>query len=245
MSKLLRDIPVEKHIAKHMHWFECRRAEWLQVPERPSSRGPYVAISRALGSGGDAVARLMAEQLGWPLFDREIIEAIAEKTHVREELVAQFDEHVRSAFDTYLQNLYTGRIFDASKYLYHLSQVLLGIAQYGQAVILGRGANLILPGAKGLRARIVAPLASRVKNLMQERRLAEKQAVQAVAAHDQEQKAFFQRYFHSDPDDPNAYDVVINTGGMEPENVAKFLTQLLAAKSATQTELLRAPQAVL
>lgn len=234
MSKLLRDIPVEKHIAKHMHWFERKRVEWqqapLRAPLRAPSHGPYVAISRALGSGGDTVARLVAEQLGWPLFDREIIEAIAEKTHVREELVAQFDEHVRSALDTYMQNLYTGRLFDASKYLYHLSQVLLGIAQYGQAVILGRGANLILPSASGLRARLIAPLAVRVNNLRHERNLGEKQALQILAAHDQEQKEFFQRYFRNDPNDPGTYDVVINTAGVKLEHAANFLTQMLAAK---------------
>lgn len=230
MSKLLRDIPVEKHIAKHMHWFERKAAEWRQLPARRAAGGPYLTISRELGSGGDAVARLVAEKLGWPLFDREIIEAIAEKTHVREELVAQFDEHVRSAFDTYLQNLYTGRIFDAPKYLYHLSQVLLGIVELGQAVILGRGANLILPSANGLRARIVAPHALRVKNLMRERAVQEKEAAQLLAAHAQEQKAFFQRYFHNDPNDPVTYDVVVNTEGVAPERVAKFLARLLAAK---------------
>lgn len=245
MSKLLRDIPVEEHIAKHMHWFERKAAEWRQLPARRAAGGPYLTISRELGSGGDAVARLVAEKLGWPLFDREIIEAIAEKTHVREELVAQFDEHVRSALDTYMQNLYTGRIFDASKYLHHLSQVLLGIVQYGQAVILGRGANLILPGANGLRARIVAPWAVRVNNMRQERDLSEKEAVQMLAAHDHEQKAFFQRYFHNDPNDPGTYDVVINTEGVELENAAKLLTQLLAAKIGAAPASFRAKEAAL
>lgn len=235
MSKLLRDIPVEKQIAKHMQWFERKRAERQEQTSgaRATPLGPYVAISRELGSAGEAVAHLLAEQLHWPVFDREIIEAIAAKTHVREELVAQFDEHVRSALDTYLQNLYTGRLFDASKYLYHLSQVLLGIVQYGQAVILGRGANLILPGARGVRARLVAPREVRVQNLMREHRLVEKQALQMLEAHDREQRDFFQRYFHSQPDEACAYDVIINTGTMGGEHAATLLRQMLALKSGT------------
>ncbi len=233
MSKLLRDIPVEKHIARHMQWFEHKRAEQQTQHARSPALlpQPYVALSRELGSGGDAIARLLAEQLGWPLFDREIIEAIAEKTHVREELVAQFDEHVRSAFDTYLQNLYTGSIFDASKYLYHLSQVLLGIVQYGHAVILGRGANFILPGAKGLRVRIVAPRAVRVQNIMREREVAEKDALHLVVKHEDEQRVFFQRFFHAAPDDPHAHDVIVNTANMANEEVATFLREWLTLKS--------------
>lgn len=233
MSKLLRDIPVEKQIAKHMQWFERRRAERQEQTSRARvlPLGPYVALSRELGSEGEAVAHLLAEQLNWPLFDREIIEAIAEKTHVREELVAQFDEHVRSALDTYLQNLYTGRVFDASKYLYHLSQVLLGLVQFGQAVILGRGANLILPAERGLRARLVAPREARVKNLMREHKLVEKQALHMLEAHDREQRDFFQRHFHRKPDDPCAYDAIINTSAMGIENAATLLRQMLTMKS--------------
>lgn len=237
MSKLLRDIPVEKQIAKHMQWFERKRAEQQTTPVRTQawSAQPYVAISRELGSGGDVIAQRLAEQLGCPLFDREIIEAIAEKTHVREELVAQFDERMRSAFDTYLQNLYTGRLFDASKYLYHLSQVLLGIVQCGRAVILGRGANFILPEAKGLRVRLVAPREVRVKNLMRERALVEKEALQLIVKFDGEQRAFFQRFFHAAPDDPCAHDVIVNTAHLGVENVASFLRQCLLCKTESET----------
>jgi len=236
MSRLLRDIPVERQIAQHMQWFERKREQGQRQvqstrPSVPPQLGPYLSISRELASGGNELAQSLAEKLGWPIFDREIIEAIAEKSHVREELVALFDEHVRSAFDTYLQNLYTGRIFDSSKYYYNLSQVLLGIVRYGHAVILGRGANFILPAESGLRVRVVAPLEMRMKKLMREENLSEKHALQQLLAHDHEQEAFFQHYFHSKPDDPRAYDIVVNSGTVSLEYASTILLQLLAAKS--------------
>ncbi len=235
MSKIFREIPVEKQIARHMQWSERCREEGqrqgtpaLRAPGR--KLGPYISISREVGSSGNALAVALAEKLHWQLYDREILEAIASRTHVREELVARFDEHVQSELDTYLRNLFTNQILDNTQYLYHLTQGLLSIAQCGEAVIVGRGAHLILPAESGVRVRIVAPLAARVQRFMQEHRCVEKRAVQLLAELDQAQKKFLERHFHSKPDDPCAYDVVINAENFALETAIALVTQLAEAK---------------
>ena len=235
MTKILHDIPLEKQIAKHMKWWETRREEWqrqttssLLPPER--KLGPYICFSRELASGGAEISRQVAENLSWQHYDREIIEAIAGKSHVREELVSRFDEQIQNAMDTYLQNLVTKQLLDNTHYLHHLTQVLLGIAQYGNAVILGRGANFILPPEAGLRVRVVAPLELRCQRLMQWKGYDEKNAKLQIATQDKERHDFLQYHFRCKLDDPCAYDVVINTGHFSVAQAAAMVVQLAQAK---------------
>jgi cytidylate kinase len=234
MSKILRDIPIEKQIAKHIQWWEKRRYEW-QNQSKPSLRkppgelGPYITISRELGSGGTEISHLVAEKLGWQHYDREIIEAIASQAHTREELVSRFDEQIQNALDTYLRNLFTKQLLDNTQYLHHLTRVLVSIAQYGHAVILGRGANFILPPESGLRVRVVAPLEVRRLRLMQEQGYDAKKAAHEICKHDEARHDFLQHHFHCKSEEM-AYDVVINTAHIETAAAAEWIVQLALAK---------------
>src|SRR5579863_7864671 len=44
--------------------------------------GPYLLISREKGAGGRQVANLIGQRLGWQVFDRQIVDAIAERTQM-------------------------------------------------------------------------------------------------------------------------------------------------------------------
>jgi cytidylate kinase len=168
--------------------------------------------------------------LGWQHFDREIIEAIANRTHARGELVDKFDEHLQGELQTYLYNLFTMQMLDNTQYLHHLTKVLLGIAQFGDAVIVGRGANFILPPEAGLRVRIVAPIAFRRQQLVQERGYTEKQAAREIARRDEEQRAFFHHHFRCQPDDSCAYDVILNTSSIGLDTGVQVILQLADTK---------------
>jgi cytidylate kinase len=235
MSKILRDVPIQKQIKKHMQRWELRRAEserQSQSSLQPVAKklGPYISISRELGSNGVDIAHRLAERMGWQLFDREIIEAIAQQTHVREELVARFDEHVRSAWETYIQNLFTGQTFDNTHYLYRLSQVVLGIAQYGHAIILGHGAHYILPAEAGLRVLIVAPREKRLSRWTTQSGHEPRRAAQELEEFDKEQRALIQRYFRREFTEPSLYDAIINTAYLGIEAVVDLLIQLARLK---------------
>jgi cytidylate kinase len=238
MSRILRDIPVEKQIAKHMQWWETRRLEWQQqtapsLRQLPKKLGPYISLSRELGSGGSEISQRVAEKLGWHHYDREIIEAIASKSHVREELVFRFDEHVQNALETYMQNLFTNQLLDNTHYLQHLTRVLVSIAQYGNAVILGRGANFILPPETGLRVRVVAPFELRCQRLMQWKGYDEKTARQEIANQDKTRREFLHHHFRCKLEEPCAYDVVINTGHLGIDTAADIVIKLAETKLAT------------
>jgi cytidylate kinase len=233
MSKILRDIPIAKQITKNMHNWELRREKSSRQASRalPAERfGPYIAVSRERGSGGTEISQHLAAKLGWKLFDRNLIEAVADRTHTRADLVARFDEHCQSATDTYLRNLFTGQRLDNTQYLYHLSRVLLSLAGDGRAVILGRGAHLILPAEAGLRVRVTAPLELRCRRVMQELNCGEKQTLQLINTQDKERKEFLQHHFHAGADEASAYDVVINTAYLDTESAVEVVMRLAEVK---------------
>jgi cytidylate kinase len=235
MSKVLGNIPIEKQIDRHMHRWEIELEEWARQSKpdalaKPKKTGPYISFSRDAGSGGDEISKRLADILGWQLFDRNIIEAITERTHYRKELVSQFDEHIQSELQTYLYNLFTNQIFNNTQYLYHLTEVLLGIAHRGNAVIVGRGANFILPPEAGLRVRVVAPRDVRLRRILKAKGCDEKTAARELARLDEEQRSFLHHHFLSKPDDPCAYDVLINTGHIDLQAGADLIVQLANAK---------------
>src|SRR5437867_8710865 len=56
-------------------------------------QGPWITVSRQLGSGGAELAARLADRLGWQLYDHEILAAIARQEHITERLISDLDEH--------------------------------------------------------------------------------------------------------------------------------------------------------
>ncbi len=76
-------------------WQAQRRAgdEGRPIPSTsPESVYPYVAISRQIGSNGNELAAQLADHLGFQLYDREIVDYIAERANVRVAAVKSLGE---------------------------------------------------------------------------------------------------------------------------------------------------------
>ena len=51
-----------------------------------------IVIGRQFGSGGRAIGKLIAEKLGIPCYDKELIKHIAEESGFSPEILADYDE---------------------------------------------------------------------------------------------------------------------------------------------------------
>jgi cytidylate kinase len=91
-------------------------------------------------------------------------------------------------------------------------KVIGTIEKHDQAVIVGRGANFILPPDKRLSVRLVAPLETRVKNVAKDFNVGTEEARRRVIRADSDRRAFIRKYFNSDIENPLNYDMVLNTG---------------------------------
>ncbi|MBW2000799.1 MAG: cytidylate kinase-like family protein, partial [Deltaproteobacteria bacterium] len=197
------------------HLIDDQVRRWELQKGRPSkerNETSVITVSREPGSGGRIVAKRIAERLGLDLFHSEIMQEVARNARISTRLVETLDEKGLSLLEDWISTLVNERHLWPDQYLQHLMKVIITIGRHGRAVIVGRGANYILPPEGRFRVRIVAPLEIRVKNVAREYKVPVEEARRRVLRTESERKAFVRKYFHSDISDPIYYDLVINTG---------------------------------
>jgi len=190
---------------------QARRWQLFRTERQQEASRPVVTVSRQHGAGGGEVAKRVAEDLGLDLFDREIIQHIAESTHLSERVVSSLDEKDRELLTDWLGAISSRSYLSPVEYRYHLSRVVGALAHHGGAVILGRGAHLILGQGEALRVLVVAPLESRVRAVMEREGLTDRDARRRIVTVEAERKAFLMKHFHADFADTTTFDIVVNT----------------------------------
>jgi len=199
--------------------------QWEQQPAAahaplPHSQQPMITISSAYGAMGADIGRMVAGQLGFDLFDRELVDRIAESAKVRHQVVASLDERQQDLITEYLTGQFSKEIFSSSDYLRHLCRIILTIGLHGRSVIIGLGSQLILNPGKTLRVRTIAELETRVDRIARQQALSPKDAHAEVLRRDADRHAFLRMHFNRDVADPLLYDLVINTTACHLEQAA-------------------------
>ena len=206
-----------------------------QVPQAP----PCVALSRLPRSGGADLGRRLAEQLHFDFFGIEIVDRMARELGIERRVVAELDEHVRSAVDRYLTDSFRPRAVNEAQYLQRLVRILAAIGEGGGAVILGRGSCYVLPPERTLRVLVVAPRAYRIERLARELGLSPGEADHRLDEEDAERRHFIGHHFGVDPDTSTQYDLVVNTGTLGLEAARALVTDALHSKVGSSLESLR------
>jgi len=234
MKRIAHDVPLDRLVSKQIGLWEVHRKIWEKYEGKEKPGDPWqkacVTISREFGSNANEVAQKLAEILKWQVFDREIVDYIATTAHIRKSVIESFDERKQGEIQTWVQTIIDSDSLNPDHYLNHLMNVLLVIAEHGQAIILGRGANFILDPKKALRVKIAAPYKTRLLKIMHEMDLSKKDAHRIIAEKDNQRLAYIRQHFHRDADDPLFYDLVINTEFMSVHAVVETIVTALKAK---------------
>ena len=215
--------------------FEKVLARWrrsrAQSEEESHTDGPHgwtIAISREAGAGGLTTARVLAQKLDWPLYDRELMEEISKEARIHNELLARFDEKEPNWLTECLEGL-SGekRHMPGGALAIRLKRMLLALYGHGNCIVVGRGAAQILPRKRSLFVRLIAPLDYRIARMASQWGISDKEAKKRIAEIDRGRAEFVQSYYHKDLSDPHAYDVVINYAALgESACVAIILAAL-------------------
>ena len=172
---------------------------------------PVITISSEPGSGGRIIARGLAKQLNIDLFDRDIVREIAESAHISGAVIETMEKDRLSGVKDFIASLVNDRYLWPGVYLDHLMKVVAAIASHGNAIIVGRGANFLIPPEDRLSVRVIAPLETRVKNVAKEFGVTREEAKRRVINRESRRSAFIRQSFNADVADPRNYDLVINT----------------------------------
>jgi len=209
--------------------FERQARRWA-IERRegmPLPRGPVVAFSRLPGSGGDEIARQVAEWLDYGFFGIEIIDRIARDPALLGRLEADLAPPLRAAIEARVALVFASARLGEDGVLRQVVRVVTTLGERGMAVLLGRGAVAILPAARTLRVLVVAPTAVRVERLAAAQGLAREAASSELAAQDAARAAFLRAHFEHPHEDPTRYDLVLNSEAFSSEAAAALVVDAL------------------
>jgi len=208
---------------------QVRRWRLLRQSKEAVETRPVVTLTGEHGARGDELSRRLAAELGFDHFDREIIHLVAESAHLSDRVVAALDGKGREMLADWLAGFASKNYLSPAEYRYHLAHVIGAIAQQGGAVILGRGAHLLL-GNEALRVLAVAPLEERVHAVMEEEGLSDRDARRRIAEVESDRRAFILMHYHAEFADPSAFDMVVNTAALGLDGSSAAIRAALATR---------------
>ena len=179
-----------------------------------------VTISREYGSGGEALAGVLALRLGWRLVDDALVEDIAHANRITPELARRCDETVDPWFHRLLKGLWRGgyegggtRVdtdpFDADSMAQLWNRLIVESAQIGECVIVGRGGQCLLQSRPdAFHVAVYAPMSERIRRIREyEPNCADPEA--RAYEVDSMRAAYVRRYFNHDWTNRHLYHLML------------------------------------
>jgi Cytidylate kinase-like family len=211
------------------------RASEHPRPPHPgeAAAAPFtIAVSRDAGALGASVAREVGRRLNWPVYDRELLEHIAQDLRVSVRQVEDVDERPGHWLQEWAEAFTGAATVPEPAYFWRLLQLLRSLGHRGECVIVGRGAAQLLPAATTLRVRLVAAREDRVAAVGRELGLSPHEAARYVDTTDRERIQFVRSHFRKDPADPENYDLVFNSSRFTAAEAAELVIEALCRLQA-------------
>ncbi len=192
------------------------------------ARPPFsIALSREAGALGRTVAAEVGRRLGWPVYDREILDKIGQDMRRPPQHLQALDERPGSWLEDFLAGLTSQHSVSPDRYLKYLVGAVRGLGQIGRCVIVGRGANFLLPAESTLRVRLVASAEDRARVRAERLHLTPREAAVWVEKAERLRGEFVRRAFHQDVADAHNYDLVLNMSRLSVDEAADVIIREL------------------
>jgi cytidylate kinase len=188
-----------------------------------------VSVCRGTKSGGQAFAECLADRLGYPIVGREILQAAAADLEVSEaELTRQFERAPR---------LWDRQAAARRVYIVGVQAALAEHVAGGRLVYHGLAGQVLLRGLPTvLRTRLVAPLAGRVRTLMEHEGMTRDAAERHIREVDAVRARWVKMMYGEHIEDPALYDVVINLATMTIDAACALTEATLAQSEFAETD---------
>jgi cytidylate kinase len=200
-----------------------------------------ITISRQVGTDGEEVARLVAEQLGLRLLDYRVVQEAAQEAGVSPETVSEA-EHKPSFLTRMMEalarssapaagtgwtepvNIAGTPLLTSSDYRKLVEDVVRDFANQGEVLFLGHGAQFMLhERTDTFKVLICGSELPRARRVMSGMNVDEATARKTVLRTDQERMDFFKTYYHADWLSASAYDLSLNTDHLTPKQAADLI----------------------
>lgn len=211
-----------------------RRLNFLhKKSKKDSGTHPVITISREFGALGAAVAAEIEKKIGFKVWDKDLLIAIANELGGGVRAVELLDEKrqqtVEETITGFLRNMPT-----STTYLRSLIKVVNTVEEFGNSVIVGRGANYVCKHPGILKIRVVCPLKERIQRYAKKETISLKEAQTIIENKERERNEFVRLNFHKDQATPSDYDLVLNSGTFTPVQLAEIVLDAYNKKNGTK-----------
>jgi len=221
-------------VERQMRNWELARSQKLRAEAEADQEKHvkfYVAISRESGCGAAEISEKLVERTGFSMFDKEILDYMVDRDEVRRRLYETLDDHTVGWIEDICSSLTFGPAADGVEYFNRLNRALLAICLHAHAIIIGRGANFVLPRESGLAVRLVATKSYRLETYMTRTGMSLKEAEEEMDRIDRRRSQFIENHFGKYAYDPRRYDLVINVSEFSSDTVADIIVSGIRAKA--------------
>lgn len=194
-----------------------------------------ISISREFGSGGREIGFRLAQKLGIPFYDKELIEMAVEDSNISPELFHANDEVIAkrerpdgsyAPIDPFSP---TYEIPVSDQLFVIQTKIIKQLAQNGPCVIIGRCSDVIVEDA--FKVFICASLKKRVERLSTIEDHANTDAKKLetqIRAIDKKRKEYYQYYSGNEWGKPKNYDLCLNSGKLGIERCVDLIAGLVS-----------------
>ena len=188
-----------------------------------------ITISREFGSGGRTIGKLVAERLGIPCYDQELIEKIEEKSGLAKEFIAERGEYTLRG--GWLANAFADRSLNGlsvQDYLWTIQRkTILELAEQGPCIIVGRCADYILEGkADLLKVFIHADIETRAKRIVEKYGESSEAPEKRLRDKDIRRSAYYRFYTDVEWGIAKNYDIALDSGTLGLDRCVDIITSL-------------------
>lgn len=192
-----------------------------------------ITISREFGSGGREIGKRLADELNLSYYDKEIIMQIANETGMSEEHINNISErriytypiNFSRSFSVYptIQN-------NQTQVLVAQQKIIKQIAEKGNCVIVGRGANAILKDYNTVDIFVYANMKSKInrcKNKRKDEDITDKELEKKIKQIDKNRKDYHKVISNIEWGQKENYDICINTSEIEIKKIVPSLAKYI------------------
>lgn len=186
-----------------------------------------ITISREFGSGGRTIGRKVAEKLGIPCYDAELVEKIAEESGYAEEYIKEEGEYTSGGWLSTLFSDRTNGLTNQDKLWNVQSKVIRELAEKESCVIVGRCADYILRDkADCLTVFIHASLEKRAERIVREYGETDETPEERLKDKDKRRATYYRFYTDMKWGQAKNYQICLDSGELGIDKCVDIIASL-------------------
>lgn len=205
-----------------------------------------ITISREHGSGGSAIGKMVAEQLGWKYYDKQLIDLAADESGLSPKFIEKSEQSLSSGwfYNMMLGSNYSSnyaaaatpntlplvdQIFNAQR------TIILKVAKESPCIIVGRCADYILHSSEDfndndmLNLFIYANPDDRIKRAIEAYGIPEKDAKKTITQVNKRRANHYNTFTEWTWGAYEHYDILLNSSYAGLEGTAKLIVEAVKA----------------